>query len=67
MTNTRPECRLNGRYSTKETCAFLGIRRSTLYNWQAKGIITPHFRKVNNRPYFLGEDIINIYDSFYKL
>lgn len=50
-----------GKYSVKETCQYLGIKRSTLYVWESKGKIRRSgVRKVNGRPFFYGKEILRV-------
>ncbi len=53
-----------GKYSIKETCAFLGIHRETLRRWEREGIITRSgCRKCNGRPFFYGKEILRVLKS----
>lgn len=65
MTNVKPDVDLQGRYSIKEVCALLGINRETLRRHTNNGNIAVHFRKVNNRPYYQGVDIIGFWNRNY--
>ena len=62
MVNEKPNVRAAGRYSTNETCALLGIGRSTLSRWTKAGIIRVNYRRCNMRPYYTGLDIVSAWN-----
>lgn len=46
-----------GHYTTMQTCRALGIHRNTLNRYCLGGKIKAHFRKLDNRKYYIGADI----------
>lgn len=65
MNTFPPEVAPMGRYDTKRTCAELGISRSTLERHRKAGRITYRLNKLNQRPYYRGQDIIKLWRTAY--
>lgn len=65
MTSTRPQVALDGWYGRRETMTALGIASSTLYNYEAQGILPSHIRKSNGRRVWSGRDIIKAWNLVY--
>ena len=63
MTNTKPAIDLQGRYSVRETCQFLGISRETLRRHTLAGDIKVRYRKINLRPYYVGPEIMRYWNN----
>lgn len=64
MTSSRPNVQPDGRYTTNETCALLGIKsRNTLRSWVAQGLIKQGTRRTNGRPFFLGSEILKCWSA----
>lgn len=62
MTNTAPEVKALGKYSTAETCRHLGITYKTLVKYATDGKIKYQLSKDCKR-YFLGKDILTFWHS----
>ena len=58
MAPTKPDVKLDSRYSIKEACEFLGIHRHTLRAWTLEGKIKCIYRRTNGRPAYKGIDIL---------
>lgn len=58
---TRPSVTLDGRYTVMETCRVLGIHRGTLARYTKRGVIRPHYRRVDRRKVYEGRDIIRLW------
>lgn len=58
MTAIEPQVNLSARYSVNETCALLGICRSSLYNYEAKGRLKSGMRRNTTKKFFKGADIL---------
>lgn len=65
MNALQPKVAPVGRYDTKRTCVELGISRSTLERHRKAGNITPRLNKLNKRPYYRGQDIIDLWRIAY--
>lgn len=65
MVNNKPEIADSARYGVGETAALLGINRRTLYKHTEEGRIRKRFRRVNNRPFYLGSDIKRYWEACY--
>lgn len=65
MTPTEPQCAPTGRYSIAETCALLGISRSTLFRLTKAQAIKFRLRKCNSRKFYLGSDILQCWRACY--
>ena len=63
MTTTRPNIDPNGRYGVTDTAKILKIHRTTVWRWVDKGWLKPMLRKINNRTFFRGCDIIAAWDA----
>lgn len=63
MITTKPAIDPKGRYGVVDTAKLLGIHRTTLWRWVDKGWLRPAMRKVNNRTFFLGADIIAAWEA----
>lgn len=57
ITATEPQCADAGRYSVTQTCALLGIHRSTLERYRAHNLIKAGFRINNHRKFYTGIEI----------
>ena len=57
ITATEPRCMDEGRYTTMQTCAILGIHRKNLARYVEGGGITPRIRKAEGRKVYRGVDI----------
>lgn len=57
FTNIEPKVESKGRYSHAETCRLLGISRPTLYRYMKAGKIRFGIRAINNKVYFVGQEI----------
>ncbi len=62
MTNTRPHVASDGRYSMTEAAALLGVDRKTIYRWRKSGYLKSHKRRMNDRPFLFGREILKIFD-----
>lgn len=59
MSSAKPEVCNDGRYTVKQTCELLGIKsRNTLRSYVAQGLIKEGRRRTNDRPFYLGSEII---------
>jgi len=65
MTAIEPIVSATGRYNLKETAQILGVHTSTICNYVNDKKIVRYNRKSNNRPYFLGSDILKCWQSHY--
>ena len=61
MNPERPSVTLDGRYTVMQTCRALGIHRGTLARYVERGIIKPHYRRVDRRKVYTGRDIIRLW------
>lgn len=57
MTNEAPQVKPAGRYSVTETCAILGVHRSTLRRWTMAGAITASHHKGTGKKFYTGREI----------
>jgi len=62
ITRQKPDVNPAGRYSINETRALLGIARSTLAVWTAKGYIECRYHKVGMRKYYTGLEILKCWN-----
>ena len=65
MTNEQPQLNMQGRYTVRETCDYLGISRETLRRHTIKGHIKVKYRRSNGRPYYIGSDILTFWRISY--
>lgn len=63
MTSEQPRVAMEGRYSVNDTCALLGIHRTTLYNYTAAGLIKCGFRRGTLRRFYKGAEILRFWKS----
>lgn len=61
MTSKKPDIHADGRYSTNETAALLGISRKTLGRYTASGLIKCGRWRTNNRPFYTGREILRLW------
>lgn len=57
-----PAVRLDGRYSIKDTCAFLGIHRHTLRKKTEQGVIKCRLRQNGKHYFYLGSEILKFWN-----
>lgn len=58
----RPNVKLDGRYSIKDTCRFLGIHRHTLRKYSEKGDIKYRLRQGGKAKFYLGSEIVRFWN-----
>lgn len=63
MTSTRPEVVPLARYSMKDTYLILQISYSTLKRLVRNGCIKKRYHLRTGHPYFLGKDILALWDG----
>ena len=63
MVHDEPKVNKEGRYSVDETCAALGISRSTLRRHTNKGVIRCGIRRSNTRKFYTGSEIVRYWKS----
>lgn len=63
ITATRPKVELDGRYNVTETCAHLGIYRTTLKKYTEQKLIRCGFRKTTARKFYLGKWILDFWEA----
>ena len=63
MSVERPDVSPTGRYSVEQTRELLGIARSTLYKWEARGYIKSHIHRHTMKRFFWGLDILRCWNA----
>lgn len=61
VTAIEPKVSDTGRYSVTQTCAVLGIHRSTLSRYTEFGLIRCGFRRGNMRKFYKGSEILRFW------
>ena len=64
MTNKRPHVTPTERYSITEVAQILEVDRSTIYRWIEIRYLRPKRRRVNNRLFVLGSEILRVFDAY---
>jgi len=64
MVSVPPAVHPKGKYGTNETCALLGINRTTLWRYTKRGLICCKISGVSGRLYYLGSDIMRFWNKF---
>lgn len=62
ITATRPKVEIDGRYTVTQSCAALGIYRTTLKKYTEERLIKVGFRK-SGRKFYLGKWIIDFWEA----
>lgn len=65
ITATEPQVTLNGRYSTTETAAALGVSSRTIHRWTEAGMMRCGYRRCNGKRFYFGSEIIRIWQAKY--
>lgn len=65
MVTEKPNVSPSGRYTTKVTCEFLQISRTTLNNHRKLGHIRCGISKNNGRSFYLGSEILRFWGAQY--
>lgn len=63
ITSIRPKVESDGRYNVTETCAHLGIYRTTLQKYTNQNLIKCGFRKTGARKFYLGKEIVRFWEA----
>lgn len=63
MTKEQPKVKAASRYSTRETCALLGISRGTLIRRTAQGFITANRYKGSRNIFYTGLQITRLWNA----
>lgn len=61
MVSEEPKVSDEGRYTTKEACALMGICPNTLRKWAKMGIVRKYRRKVSNKPFYKGRELKRVW------
>lgn len=61
MRTSEPNVSDKGRYSINQTCQLLNICRDSLRKYTQKGLIRCGYRTLNNRPFYLGSEILRFW------
>jgi predicted site-specific integrase-resolvase len=65
MIATAPQVEATGRYTVAATATHLGISRRTVQRYIAAGTMKVQYRKVNNKPFVTGLEIVRIWNQTY--
>ena len=63
VTAIEPNVSNTGRYGVMQTCAILGIHKSTLRRYTMAGAIKCGFRKQTARKFYLGSEIVRFWKA----
>ncbi|MBO7610511.1 MAG: helix-turn-helix domain-containing protein [Muribaculaceae bacterium] len=63
MVTIEPKISMAGRYTIEETCKLLGMHRSTLHRYTAKGRIRCGVRRSTMRKFYLGSEILRFWKA----
>lgn len=63
MVTTEPKVTLNGRYSTDEAAALLGVHRNTIIRYTKKGKLLFGIRRSTTRKYYTGAEILRFWKA----
>jgi len=65
MIATQPEVEPTGRYSVSDTAKKLAVSTRTIYRYIELGTIKAQYRKINNKPFVTGLEIVRIWNQTY--
>ena len=65
MVSTVPNIRDDARLSLSEAARIMEIDRKTLYKYHKSGKLNVFYRRLNNRPYVLGKDLLKVWYATY--
>ena len=63
MTQEEPKVSKDGRYEVRHIARVLDVGRSTVYDYEKRGLITFRTKKSNGRNFLTGMDILKIWKS----
>lgn len=63
MVTYEPRVNLNGRYSTDEAAALLGVHRNTIIRYTKKGKLRFGIRRSTTRKYYTGAEILRFWKA----